>query len=308
MDHASWITRATFFEIAVYMKAKQIQWRYPVEFWNVVIGMGAFHISYNYLALIGKKYRDSGIEDLHIESGVDAAGSTSLLVKGKSFNRGIRAHKLLSEAMFRIIWMASIEWYSKSGNCITDESKIIQSITSGINVVQEKGNVPERVEQLCGELAELIKALEVFKSEARVESKMFAFWEQYCDMVNALLQQIKAERSGNWDLYLSTLAVITPDFYALDRPNYSRWLPIYIEDMRKLKSKHPQVYEEFATGNFSISRSGHPFSQVEADMALEQSINADSKSKDGIIGISQFQQPLRDGSLQLMFAHQLPHP
>ena len=58
-------------------------------------------------------------------------------------------------------------------------------------------NVPERVKQLGGELAELIKALEVFKSEARVESQMFAFWEQYCDMVNALLQQIKAERSGN---------------------------------------------------------------------------------------------------------------
>lgn len=136
------------FDLLIYMKAKQIQWRYPVEFSNVVIGMGSFDISYsyNYLTLIGKKYRDSGIEDLLIESGVYAAGSTSLLMKGKSFNRGIRAHKLLSEAMFHLIWMAFIEWYSKSGNCITDESKIIQSITSSINVVQEKGNVPERVE------------------------------------------------------------------------------------------------------------------------------------------------------------------
>ena len=47
------------------------------------------------------------------------------------------------------------------------------------------------------------------------------------------------------------------------------------------------MYEEFTAGNFSISRSGHPFSQVAADMALEQSINADSKSKGGIVGISQ---------------------
>ena len=59
------------------------------------------------------------------------------------------------------------------------------------------------------------------------------------------------------------------------------------ENMRKLKSKHPQVYEEFSAGNFSISRFGHPFSQVAADMALEQSINADSKSKGGIVGTSQ---------------------
>lgn len=33
------------FDLLIYMKAKQIQWRYPVEFSNVVIGMGAFHIS-----------------------------------------------------------------------------------------------------------------------------------------------------------------------------------------------------------------------------------------------------------------------
>lgn len=69
---------------------------------NVVIGMGAFHISYNYLRLISKNYQDSGIEDLLDESGVYAAGSTSSLMKGKSFNPGIRAHNL-SKAMFGLI-------------------------------------------------------------------------------------------------------------------------------------------------------------------------------------------------------------
>ena len=40
-------------------------------------------------------------------------------------------------------------------------------------------------------------------------------------------------------------------------------------------------------GNHAVSRSGKPFAQVWTDMALEQSINADSKSRGGIIGISQ---------------------
>ena len=61
---------------------------------------------------------------------------------------------------------------------------------------------------------------------------------------------------------------------------------MYIEDMHQLKSFHPKVYEEFASGNFSISRTGQPFSQVATDMALEQSINANSKSKGGRVGIS----------------------
>ena len=116
---------------------------------------------------------------------------------------------------------------------------------------------------------------------------MFAFWEQYGDMINILLQFIKAERTGNWDLHLSAVATMVPHFFALDRPNYARWLPEYLADMNQLELKHPKVHQEFIAGNDSISRSGQPFSQVSTDMALEQSINADSKLKGGIVGITQ---------------------
>lgn len=78
-----------------------------------------------------------------------------------------------------------------------------------------------------------------------------------------------------------------PHFFAMDRQNYARYLPVYLADMQKLELTHPEVYTEFAEGNHSISRSGQPFSQVSTDMALEQSINADSKSSGGVIGISQ---------------------
>ena len=57
--------------------------------------------------------------------------------------------------------------------------------------------------------------------------------------------------------------------------------------MNMLESSHPKVHEELLAGNFSVNRSGHPFSQVSTDMALEQSINEDSKSKGGIVGMSQ---------------------
>lgn len=39
--------------------------------------------------------------------------------------------------------------------------------------------------------------------------------------------------------------------------------------------------------NHVVSRSGNPFPQVSTNMALEQSINADSKAKSVIVGISQ---------------------
>ena len=71
------------FDLAIYMKARQIQLKFPDAFKNTVIRMGGFHIALNYLSLLGKKYANSGLEDLLIESGVYAAGTTSVLMLGE---------------------------------------------------------------------------------------------------------------------------------------------------------------------------------------------------------------------------------
>ena len=68
------------FDLAIYVKAKQIQWKIPNKFSDVVIRMGTFHIAFNFLATIGKKFLNSGLEDLLIESGVYVAGTTSALI------------------------------------------------------------------------------------------------------------------------------------------------------------------------------------------------------------------------------------
>jgi hypothetical protein len=89
---------------------------------------------------------------------------------------------------------------------------------------------------------------------------------------------------------------MAPYFYSMDRTNYARWLPIYLADMKMLPSTHPHVHEQFLNGNHSVSRSDHPFNQVWTDMALEQSINLDSKKRGGIIGITQ-----KPGALERWF-------
>ena len=42
-----------------------------------------------------------------------------------------------------------------------------------------------------------------FTAQSRAKSKMFAFWEEYGEMVKLLLQFVKAERTGNWELHLN---------------------------------------------------------------------------------------------------------
>ena len=116
-------------------------------------------------------------------------------------------------------------------------------------------------------------------------------------MILLLLEFIRAEREGDWELHLKVTTKMNPYFFAMDRMNYSRWLPVYIMDMRNLQEKALDVYNEFLRGNHTVSRStSQSFNQVWTDMALEQSINLDSKAKGGIIGITQ-----RPSALQKWF-------
>ncbi|KAK3700422.1 hypothetical protein QZH41_004482 [Actinostola sp. cb2023] len=151
----------------------------------------------------------------------------------------------------------------------------------------------ENVKELECQVQQVVSVFNEFKEEARAKSKLFAFWEEYGTMVDILLQFIKAERTGDWNLHLAATANMLPYFFAMDRQNYARWMPVYLAEMNQLHDKHPEVHQQFVDGNHAVSRSDNqPFSQVWTDMALEQSINADSKSIGGIVGITQSQSAL----------------
>ena len=278
------------FDLAIYVKAKQIQWKFPQEFSGTVIRMGGFHIALNFLAVLGKKYQNSGLEYVLIESGVYAPGSVMALMKGKSYNRGVRAHKLAMGALFRLMWASFLHWLNDGGlesqEKIVDEERITDSIKSLRLAFQNQDHIRQSAEDATSELLILLELFEVFRQEMKSRSKMFDFWNGYITMVMNLLQFIKAERTGSWSLHLAATSEMVPHFYAYDRPNYARWLPVYLADMAQLEKTHPVVHSQFEEENHAVNRPTQPFAKVWTDMALEQSVNLDSKSKGGIIGIS----------------------
>ena len=75
--------------------------------------MGGISHRIDFLSVIGKKFEESGIEDLLTESGVYGSNTTLALLKGKSYNRGVRAHKLIMEALLRLQWQAFCKWLAK---------------------------------------------------------------------------------------------------------------------------------------------------------------------------------------------------
>ena len=104
---------------SIYAKAQELLWMAAVEepdkFGNVVVRMGGFHVRGVMLAIIGKRFGDAGLCDLLVESELVAQGSVDGVISGKHFNRAMRAHKALAEALETMrcqefeVWMESQE-------------------------------------------------------------------------------------------------------------------------------------------------------------------------------------------------------
>ena len=171
--------------------------------------LGSFHVALNFLSIIGKKHQISGLEDLVIDSGLYAAGSFTALMNGRSYNRGMRVHKLYFEAFFRLLWKAFLVWYSqeeqeKSALMVKFTIRTLATRRAMADVRASKLEVVE-FESLREGLQDVTEKLEEFKEERRKVSKLFTFWEEYGTMFDLLLQLIRAERKGNWKLHLCTV-------------------------------------------------------------------------------------------------------
>lgn len=158
--------------------------------------MGGFHIALNYLSLLGKFYTSSCLEDLLIDSVLYAADTINASMGGKSYNRGVSAHKLCLAALFRLLWRAFISWLERKKSCFQDASK--DEVLELIQKCHEtEGGPQDNWQPVRDGPNSLITLVGEFRSEARAKSNLFAFWDQYLSVVMTLLQFIKAERTGD---------------------------------------------------------------------------------------------------------------
>ena len=63
--------------------------------------MGAFHIACVFVAVIGKWFADIGLRDLLLESRIIGSSSVNGVLEGKHYNRAVRVHKIVLEALPR---------------------------------------------------------------------------------------------------------------------------------------------------------------------------------------------------------------
>ena len=210
------------FDLAIYSKAKQIIWKYPDEFPDTLIRLGGSHITLNFLAVLGKRYQSSGIEDALVESGAYGPGTVTSLMKGKSQSRsqGTQANH-----------GGAISFNVAGIHSNRDQKGLVSSMQSFHLAIKSKEDVPQRCTSITVELKTVMELFETFREQERARLPMFSFWDEYIRMVMMLLQFVKAEKTRNWHLHLAAASSMTPYFFAHDRHNYSRWLPVYLADI-----------------------------------------------------------------------------
>ena len=106
-------------------------------------------------------------------------------------------------------------------------------------------------------------------------------------MVSTLLPFISCIHRLDWEGHLNTLEKTTPWLLAYDRVNYSRYVPVYLHEMREFEKTHPFAHDHLRVGEFAIQiQDRYGFFATAANQVIEQTINRDSKSAGGTVGIT----------------------
>lgn len=272
------------FDEALYCRAKELVWLGPERLSDVVLRLGSFHIAMNYLGAIGQHMAGAGLT-VWTESGVYSECTAEKMMKGKFWNRAVRGHKIVYEALQRLLLGKFFTQQSE------DEEGNYEEIKNHSKRVADafEEDVPGAEDHAFSNLVPLMNDFTCnFKTflDSQENNKTLRFWRQYIRFIETLLLFIRAEREGIWDLHVAAFQRMLPLMVLYDHVNYTRWGTVYLIDMLQLKDKAPSVYEEFKAGNFVVKETEGKFNQVSTDLALEH-INRTCKSAGGLVGITQ---------------------
>ena len=92
------------FDLAIYAKIQEQRWaNVDSSYYNrVIVRLGEFHIIMSFLSVLGKRFGAGGLTDLWVEADIVAPGSVNAALQGRHYNRSVRAHKVVYEALSRL--------------------------------------------------------------------------------------------------------------------------------------------------------------------------------------------------------------
>ena len=129
-----------------------------------------------------------------------------------------------------------------------------------------------------------IRTYDEWKSHLKTTSINAEYWFTVIELESLLFMFIKSLRLGDFSLFLYCLKKILPWFFALDHIQYSRWMPVFVQDLLTIMPKHEKTMNSFLKGYFTVKKTEKAFSNIGIDQAHEQN-NKIVKTDGGANGI-----------------------
>ena len=198
------------------------------------------------------------------------------------YNRAVRLHQCVYEALNRLIWHQFEPWVASNHptmySVVSTLQESITDLTAGLN--QQKHDKVLNSQAL----KQVYELWTLFLDFLRCNNgQLSAFWMSYIQLVDVLLALIRASREGNWHLHLHAIREMIPWCFAYDKVNYARYLSAYYAQMISLEKEHPNVYQQFMDGHFTVQLGDErSFSRIPVDQATEVTVNKDTKTPGGV--------------------------
>ena len=156
-------------------------------------------------------------------------------------------------------------------------------------LVLNKNGKELKENELSSDVRKLLNKYELFSKQTRTGKHGLTaqFWMGYIEMLHLYHEFSRSFRNGDLDLYIYCLPHLASYFFSFNHQNYSRWLVCYHENLLKLQKTHPEVYNDFRKGCFSLKRTSKSFLRLPIDLTLEQTINADAAcQRTGVVALT----------------------
>ena len=165
----------------------------------------------SFLGILGKRFGPAGLSDIWIESDVVAAGSINAALQGKHYNRAVRGHKIVFEALFRHLLQDYLESLSE------EKQNALLTLSDNLST-----NYRDITDDYDADFIAFYDSFSNYLYNRADGNPTFKFWLSYLRMVQLLLAFIRASRLSDWDEHLNCIDNMIPWYFAYDRRNYAR--------------------------------------------------------------------------------------
>jgi hypothetical protein len=200
------------FDQPLYWKARMMVESSPFSspLKEIVVMLGSFHGRMSFLGCMGYLMEEAGL--VEVLEQIYAPNTVKHIISGKAVSRAMTAHSPLDLALHILLFACAFEDTADGLR-----SQPAPQMVSAASVYTELTSENISIEDLSASPAvvSLLEEIEQAKKELVSESRTAKLWlEQYSEMNKILWMSVRAERTGDFDLYLQTWFSILPYFAA----------------------------------------------------------------------------------------------